>query len=227
MCSSLHTWANRVFQSSARNNPEWASQRTLSLMITPVTHELLSRIRIRDCSATSTPPQDPREVQEAHNRAEGMLTDAISLSNNPNQAVITAANVFFKITVPSSTFRERQLWDRVLRNLDRMVPPYNLTYQCGPQSGRLCSSGATAWTVLRIHLCHPWWTNHSQVNHRAAILIHEWVHASGIMWSRRRDIYCWDSTYATLSPRQRVDLPDAYMQYIYRLYTGGDFCPTP
>jgi hypothetical protein len=96
--------ANRVLRSSAHKNPEWASQRARSLSITPVSHKLLSRIRIRDCSTTSTPAQDPQEVQEAHDRALEMLNNAISLSNSPNQAVITAANDFFDITVPPSTF---------------------------------------------------------------------------------------------------------------------------
>lgn len=198
------------------------------LGISRVSHKLLSRISIRDCDAAATPPQDPQEVQAAHDRALDMLNQATRLSNAPGPPsdVTTAVHDYFGLTLPPNTSLERLHWDRVLSNLNRMTPPYNQTYQCGPQSGRRCGSGDTAWTVFRIHLCHPWWTNFTDVNKRAAILIHEWVHASGIMWSRRRDIYCWQPEYSALTSGQRIDLPDAYMQYIYKLYTGNNFCWT-
>jgi len=218
--SKQSTWL-RAESSRQRRNSEIIRLLPYNLLpeLTPMPNLSLYRIQIQNCNPSGTPPQNPDDVSMAHQRAYDMLTNAISRSssNTTDEEVQNAVSTYFKITIPLNSFADRNRWNRVEYYLNRFDELIDHSYKCKPQATGLCS-GNTAWTGLRINLCPSWWTSYPNVNERAGILIHEWAHAVG-MRGRIGDIICHDPDYADLSSRRLVTMPDAYMQYLYRLYT--------
>lgn len=186
----------------------------------------IARFKVTDCDPKENPVETPASVNDAHTLAFKMLQDANAKVNAPpSPAVIQVAANHFKIALPAMTDRDKKNWARAKTALSTMLQAdAKATYECEPKQNWWnggCISGVEAISLFNIHLCPLWWKDHPTTLERAAILVHEWGHKWGKGVNRIFESYRFDKDYASLSTEKRLGLPDAYMAFVYELWTGS------
>jgi len=180
---------------------------------------------VQDC-VIGTGRQTTQSVREAHARAVTMLNTAIRRSATTRDPAVRAAALrYFRITLPASTPEAVRQWTHVRHALTTMArAETKATYECEPRQtlvNGFCSPNTFAVTIFNIHLCPDWWTTYADVDHRAAILIHEWGHAFGSGVATIIETYCTGSAYGRATTNQLITWPDAYMQFVWDLSIGA------
>jgi len=182
----------------------------------------LSRFTVEDCDPKTNPKQNPKTVENAHKLAMKMLGDAISKSGKASDPiVITAAKRYFKINLPAGTTADKENWAHVQQAIKTMkTADGDAQYECEPEAtwyNGLCSYDG-AVSLWNIHLC-PGWFDFS-LHHQAAYLLHEWGHKWGEGINRVFELYCYEDGYSSQTADDLIEMPDAYMSFIYELSTG-------
>jgi hypothetical protein len=228
-----YTVGNHIVFAPGMYTPHSSSgQRLLAHELTHVIQQqgrgsnTISRFKVTDCDPKKNPDETPASVTDAHKLAFQMLQDANSKVNAaPTPAVIKAAADHFKITVPPTANSDKKNWARARIALSTMLrADANATYECEPKQNWWnggCVSGVEAISLFNIHLCPLWWKDHPTTLERAAVLVHEWGHKWGKGVNRIFESYRFDKNYATLSAEKRLGLPDAYMAFVFELFTGS------
>ncbi|MGH9586170.1 MAG: eCIS core domain-containing protein [Acidobacteriaceae bacterium] len=186
----------------------------------------ISRFKVTDCDPKKNPDETPASVTDAHKLAFKMLQAANAAVNSaPSPAVIKAAAEHFKIMVPPTASSDKKNWGRARMALSTMLQAdSHATYECEPKQSWWnggCVSGVEAISLFNIHLCPLWWKDHPTTLERAAILVHEWGHKWGKGVNRVFESYRFDKKYKGLSAEKRLGLPDAYMAFVFELFTGS------
>jgi len=148
-----------------------------------------------------------------------------AVNTSPTPAVVQAARTHFNLTVPPTTDKEKINWARARIALSTMLKAdTDATYECEPKQNWWnggCISGNIAVSLFNIHLCPLWWTRHTNLDERAAILIHEWGHKWGKSVNRIFESYRFDKGYASMPAEKRIQQPDAYMSFAFEIATGS------
>ena len=179
---------------------------------------------MQDCG-TGSPAQTTRSVREAHARAVEMLRLARGrLVNSSVPAVQAAAQRYFKITLPVGTDATgatgRTCGGRWRPWVAKQRPSTSASLEQRFIHG-FCIFGNVGVTILNIHLCPAWWTYYSDLDRRAAVLIHEWGHRFGTGVATIFETYCFAAGYAPASAEDLITWPDAYMQFVWDLSIGA------
>ncbi len=182
----------------------------------------LRRFTVEDCDPKVNPKQNPKTVEKAHKLAMKMLGDAISKSGKASDPiVIAAAKRYFKIQLPAVTTADKENWAHVQQAIKTMkTADSDAQYECEPEAtwyNGLCSSDG-AVSLWNIHLCPGWFD--FTLQHQAAYLLHEWGHKWGEGINRVFELYCWEKGYSSQTADDLIEMPDAYMSFIYELSTG-------
>lgn len=197
---------------------------------------------IENCDAAHDQPGEknpiaPGDVAAAHYRALSWLQKVSSQLPDPNDMAIEgtrtpvkrAAKRWFDLDTPRVDPSTRGHWHHIVAAIDRIQSRApQTTYVC-----REFNSAARAPRGLALRLDRPYFRRRlTSVNHRAALLVHEWSH----MWGGHYitplfESYCTRGRFWKLGPERRVRLPDAYMGFVHELVTGrtsmGILCWAP
>jgi Domain of unknown function (DUF4157) len=228
-----YTVGNHIVFAPGKYSPQTLSgKRLLAHELTHVVQQqkrrsnTISRFKVTDCDPKD-PVETPTSVSDAHKLAVKMLQAANTAVNGgpPTPAIIAAAAKHFKITLPANTNTDKKNWARARFALSTMLQAdSNATYECEPKQNWWnggCISGVEAISLFNIHLCPLWWKDHPTTLERASILVHEWGHKWGKGVNRISESYRFDKDYAALSAEKRLGLPDAYMAFVFELWTGS------
>jgi hypothetical protein len=185
----------------------------------------LRRFKVQDCDAGNK-IETSSSVKDAHSLAVKMLGAANTAVNSPPSAkVIQAAQNHFKLTLPAGNDKDKKNWARAKMALSTMTrADKDATYECEPKQNwwnGACISGVEAISLLNIHLCPLWWQDHPTTLERASILLHEWGHKWGKGINRIFETYRFDKGYKNLSTEKRLQQPDAFMGFVFELWTGS------
>lgn len=198
--------------------------------------------KVVGCRASKGRP--PGAVMRAHELAVQMTTKAHNaLPAAPDLEVRGAirvqprvrelARLWFQLEWPARDLVERADWHHMLNGVRAL-------YSGGPSTLYKCSTCNQSGLVLPgsrfVRLCDGWWQKLLPLHKRAAIIIHEWGHfwggRAGLM-RRMAESYCGRKRFNAMPASRLVQMPDAYMGFIYELalnmpLTAGWLCsPNP
>jgi len=231
--AQAYTVGNHIVFAPGKYTPQTPSGR--KLLAHELTHVVqhqagcragISRFEVQDCDEDN-PMETSASVKEAHSLATKMLQSAIAIVNSDkaDPLVVKAAANHFNLTFPPANPKDKKHWDQVKRALSSMTrADKNATYECEPKQNWWnggCISGVEAISLWNIHLCPLWWKDHGTALERGSILLHEWGHKWGKGVNRIFETYRFDKDYASLPTEKRLQQPDAYMGFVYELWTGA------
>lgn len=192
-------------------------------------HGSTSRLSLQRAPAQTRGCNDENKAAllEAHRWGFEMVRQAaFAMTERPSgqelsEPVRIMAQRWFKLDWPAEDPGMLGLWNHVFLAIGSLVEQADATkYRCGSVFDKL----AIAWPGGRIAVYPPFWT--LDPDQRAATLVHEWGHRWGRGMRRIFESYCGHDKFAAFPPEKLVQMPDAYMGFIYELAEGRELPAT-